>query len=103
MVERLKNTLKDDLEALKAGQAVAVDGAAPKTPKKAKAPKDPNEPKTPRTPKRKAATDGEDGTPKKRGRPKKNADEDVDTVVKGEIEMDHAAVKQELEEEDGEE
>ncbi|KAF2656062.1 hypothetical protein K491DRAFT_570081, partial [Lophiostoma macrostomum CBS 122681] len=67
MVQRLKDTLKEDLVALKAGQPTATeDSGTVKTPK------------TPKTPKRKTKAVGdEEGSPKKRGRPAKK-DKDAD-------------------------
>jgi len=72
MIDRLKVTLKDDLEALKAGEPINVESTPKKPPKL--------------TPKRKTPTkasgetDGE-GSPKKRGRKKKT---DAESPVKTE-------------------
>ncbi|KAF2743931.1 hypothetical protein M011DRAFT_489451 [Sporormia fimetaria CBS 119925] len=65
MVQRLKDTVKDDLAALKAGQPLPGDADgddAPKTPAK--------------TPKRKAVAKDTDGSPKKRGRKPKKQEQD---------------------------
>jgi hypothetical protein len=86
MVDRLKNALKDDLDALKAGHAISEQGGVPKGVRT---------PKTPKTPsKRKTKGADEDGSPKKRGRPaakKKEVDEaepkdeaEMETVIKEE-------------------
>ncbi|KAF2656061.1 hypothetical protein K491DRAFT_778326 [Lophiostoma macrostomum CBS 122681] len=93
MVGRLKNALKDDLEALKAGDPIAAEDGVPK------GVRTPKTPKTPKTPsKRKTKGAEEDGSPKKRGRPaakKKilDADEDeakveTEPVVKEELQED---------------
>ncbi|KAF2005888.1 hypothetical protein P154DRAFT_389657, partial [Amniculicola lignicola CBS 123094] len=82
MVDRLKVTLKAELEALKTGQPISTDG----------------EPKTPKTPKRKskAANDGEkNASPKKRGRPAKGKTATKDNEVKGE-ELNDGDVKMEF-------
>ncbi|KAL1609717.1 hypothetical protein SLS59_001226 [Nothophoma quercina] len=90
MVGRLKNTLKAELEALKAGQPMPADGDTPKaTPKK-----------TPTPRKRKGKEDGAEangdaeGSPKKRGRPKKAAEPKPAAA-----ENDEEAVKTEVKEE----
>lgn len=62
MVDRLRNSIKDELAAMKAGQPIDASTGA-------------GTPKTPKTPKRKAKATEEDGSPKKRGR-KKKAPED---------------------------
>jgi hypothetical protein len=80
MIQRLKNTLKDDLESLRAGNA--LPGGSDGTPKT---------PKTPKTPtKRKPKASGdEEGSPKKRGKGKQNKSVEVEErskdVVKDEI------------------
>jgi hypothetical protein len=80
MVDRLKTNLKDDLEALKSGQTINnVSGT----------------PKTPRTPKRKTTANDGHGSPKKRGRKKKVAEEDeTEALIKGDDK--ELNIKQEL-------
>jgi hypothetical protein len=87
MVDRLKGTLKNELEALKTGVAVQ-EGA----PKKAAS--------TPR--KRKVSGDGENGeaTPSKRGR-KKKADVAMDVEVKAQGDDDDEMFKIKSEVQDG--
>ena len=73
MVGRLKNALKDDLEALKAGAAVGDQAGVPA------GVRNENIPKTPKTPsKRKSKAADGDGSPKKRGRPAKKSAEKVE-------------------------
>jgi hypothetical protein len=88
MVERLKGTLKNELELLKGGNPIEEG-----TPKKAGTPR---KPATPR--KRKLQTDGDDGeapTPKKRGRAKK--------VATPEDDEETFQVKEEIKDDEGEE
>ncbi|KAF2271274.1 uncharacterized protein EI97DRAFT_388256 [Westerdykella ornata] len=82
MIDRLKVTLKDDLEKLKAGQEIDAGDAAPKTPK------------TPSKRKTKAAAD-EGGSPKKRGRKNKVAEAEDGQGADGGNAGD--GIKQELE------
>lgn len=74
MIDRLKTTLKDDLEALKDGKPVGeVTPKGPKTPKRKKA--DAND----------ASKGDAEGSPKKRGRKKADAETAVKNDAKGRV------------------
>jgi hypothetical protein len=75
MIERMRNSVKDDLAAMKAGQPFDAGNVT-------------GTPKTPKTPKRKAKANDDDGAPKKRGRKKKVEEEDAAPVKKGDDDMD---------------
>lgn len=93
MVGRLKNTLKTELEALKNGTPMpattSADGTAPKkaTPRKRKGKED--------TAGADEANGDADGSPKKRGRPKKAAAVPAADEDEGEVKSE---VKEEAEE-----
>lgn len=84
MVHRLKNALKDDLEAMKAGQDINNNGNSTH--------------ETPKTSKRKSKAGDEDGSPKKRGR-KKKCVEKAETATGNEVKKEEFDMDNETREE----